>query len=231
VTSFVLVHSPSVGPLTWRPVADRLRELGHDVVVPDLRRISAGGPPYWPRVVAAVTAALADLPAGPTGPATLAVHSNAGLFVPALVEAVAAGALERVVFVDAGLPAPGGTPVAPPEFLEFLRGLADEDGVLPRWTDWWPPEAVAELLPEPAIRAGVIADQPRLPLDYYEQALPDSGAWRALPGAYLLFSPAYDEEATRARTWGWPVQLLPGEHLHQLVDPGAVAAALLTLTG
>jgi len=34
MTSFVLVHSPSVGPATWAAVAGRLRESGHGVAVP-----------------------------------------------------------------------------------------------------------------------------------------------------------------------------------------------------
>jgi hypothetical protein len=29
--SLVLVHSPLVGPLTWEPVAERLRRAGHRV--------------------------------------------------------------------------------------------------------------------------------------------------------------------------------------------------------
>jgi hypothetical protein len=34
--SFVLIHSPSVGPRTWQPVAHRLAELGWEAAVPSL---------------------------------------------------------------------------------------------------------------------------------------------------------------------------------------------------
>ena len=35
--------------------------------------------------------------------------------------------------------------------------------------------------------------------------------------------------ADEARARGWPVVHIPGEHLHQIVDPPAVATALLDL--
>ena len=45
---------------------------------------------------------------------------------------------------------------------------------------------------------------------------------------YLLFSEGYGPEAAAARQRGWPVIELPGSHLHMLVDPAAVAAALVS---
>ena len=39
---FVLLHSPLVGPATWRWVAEALRASGHHVAVPDLRRAAVG---------------------------------------------------------------------------------------------------------------------------------------------------------------------------------------------
>jgi len=38
--SFVLIHSPSVGPRTWQPVAHHLTELGWEATVPSLLHIS-----------------------------------------------------------------------------------------------------------------------------------------------------------------------------------------------
>jgi hypothetical protein len=62
---FVLVHSPSVGPLTWTPVADRLRSHGYESVVPSLVDVADAEPPFWPRVVEDVAAAQTD--SGSTG--------------------------------------------------------------------------------------------------------------------------------------------------------------------
>jgi hypothetical protein len=222
---FVLVHSPSVGPSTWVPVADRLRALGRDAVVPSLRAVGEGDPPFWPRVVEAVAEATRDS----DQPVLLVAHSNAGLFVPVLVTA-ADQPVHGCLFVDAGLPArEESTPVASAEMLDFLRGKVADDGRLPRWTDWWDEQDVAELFPDAATQAAVIADQPRLPLTYYEQRVPVPAGWDKTPCGYLLFGPPYDAVAAEARDRGWLVEELPGGHLHQVVDPDATAGRLISM--
>src|SRR5260370_15964118 len=77
---FVLVHSPSVGPATWLPVAERLRGSGCAAVVPSLLAVGDGWPPVLPRVGSAVTAGLAGTE--PRQPLVLVAHSNARVFVP-----------------------------------------------------------------------------------------------------------------------------------------------------
>ena len=226
---YVLIHSPSVGPGTWAPVASRLHDAGHQVVVPSLLGVADGGLPYWPRAVAAVRDALDR--EGTAEPAVLVPHSNAGLFLPLIADGLE-HALAGTVFADASLPAATETTTAAEEeFLPFLRGLAGADGRLPRWTDWWSADDVAGLLPDPDVRQAVVAEQPRLPLDYYLQEIPQPAAWAASPCAYLLFSAAYEALAGQARDRGWPVAVTRGEHLHQVVDPGAVATAITELTG
>jgi hypothetical protein len=160
---FVLVHSPSVGPGTWHPVAEQLRARGATVVVPSLAGVGDAGPPFWPRVVELVGAAATGLPAD--RPVVLVAHSNAGLFVPVIV-AAATRPVAGCLFVDAALPArQGPTPVVPPEALEFLRAKA-VDGVLPPWTTWFDEAEVASMVPDAVVRASVEAEQPRLPLSY-----------------------------------------------------------------
>ncbi len=224
--TFVLVHSPSVGPSTWQPVADALRDGGHTVVVPDLRRVGEGPPPYWPAVRDAV---LASLPAKDDD-LILVPHSNAGLFVPVLAEALGSR-VGGCVFVDAALPATSGaSPVAESGWLDVLRGKADAEGRLPPWTSWFDEADVAPMFADPAIRATVEAEQPRLPLSYYEQQLPAPRGWDRMPCAYLWFGPPYDELAAEAAERGWPVLRRPGEHLHTVVDPVAVADAVVALS-
>lgn len=224
---FVLVHSPSVGPATWEPVAGQLREAGHSVVVPSLLGVADGGPPYWPRVVAAVRAGLGD--ADPSRPVTLVAHSNAGLFVPVLISDVGR-TVTCALFADASVPpAEDSTPAAEPEFLPFLRDMVSDDGRLSRWTDWWPDEDITQLLPDPRLREVIVAEQPRLPLDYYLDQIPLPSGWDDRPSGYLLFSDGYQSQAELARQRDWPVRTVAGQHLHQVVDPGAVARALLEL--
>jgi pimeloyl-ACP methyl ester carboxylesterase len=225
-TGFVLIHSPSVGPRTWQPVAHRLTALGWEAAVPSLLHVTDQGPPFWPRVVDAVRAGLNTAEQGQV--VVLVAHSNAGLFIPVITTALP-GQVLGCIFVDAALPsASGAAAVAPPELLALLRDKAS-GGLLPRWTDWWDEEDVAALFPDQATRQAVTEEQPRLPLSYYEASVPVPAGWEAQPCAYLLFGPPYDELATEARGRGWVVEQLPGAHLHQLVDPDGVARLLLTI--
>jgi pimeloyl-ACP methyl ester carboxylesterase len=224
---FVLVHSPSVTPATWAPVAEQLRDCGYQVDVPDLLGLAGGGPPYWPRVVAAATAALTA--ADRDDKLILVAHSNAGVFVPQLCRELPQQVICSV-FADSGVPPVSGEqPMAPPAFLSFLRGLAGPDGRLPPWSQWWDEPEAAQLFPSGEVRAAVTAGEPRLPLDYYTERVLVPAGWDDHRCAYLLFSDGYQDEAAAARQRGWPVVHLPGHHLHQLVAPGQVAGALLDL--
>lgn len=204
---FVLVHSPSVGPATWRPVAQALENLGHRTVVPDLRHVADDGPPFWPRVARAVAQAVAALDQDSS--VLLVLHSNAGVFAPGIATGIDRS-VAGCIFVDAALPARSGeTAVVPPELLPFLRSKVTE-GRLPPWTEWWDEDDVAPMFPDEHTRGVVTAEQPRLPLAYYEELVPVPTGWDAGPCSYLLFGPPYDDTAEEARSRGWPVEHLPG---------------------
>lgn len=225
--AFLFVHSLLLGPLTWAPVATRLASLGMVTAIPSLVGVTVlEEPPFWPRVVGKVKEAVEQLPPGE--PILIVAHSNAGLFVPVIAHAVrppVAGCL----FVDATLPArTGASPATTPERLHQLRSMAT-DGRLPRWTTWWPEDEVARLFPDPQTRSAVTAEQPRLPLSYYEQKIPVPAGWDDRPCGYLLFGPPYHHLAQEARERGWDVEQVPGEHLHQLVDPDAVAQRIAAM--
>jgi hypothetical protein len=226
--ALVLLHSLLLGPLTWAPVAAKLRALGAATVVPSLVHVAdADDPPFWPRIGAAVKDSVSHLPPGQ--PIVLVAHSNAGLLVPVVVQA-AGRPVVGCLFVDASLPSRcGPTPAASPDRLAYLRSIAAE-GRLPQWTTWWEESAVAPLFPDPRTRSLVSAEQPRLPLSYYEQQFPVPPGWDHRPCGYLLFGPPYDRMAQDSRTRGWIVAEVPGGHLHQLVNPDAVTAHIVTTT-
>jgi hypothetical protein len=226
--AFVLVHSLLFGPLTWAPVAARLAASGAATVVPSLVGVAdADDPPFWPRVADQVNDAVDALPPGQ--PVWLVAHSNAGLHVPVIVQA-ARRPVAGCLFVDASLPLRAGpTPAASPERLDVLRAMVTE-GRLPRWTTWWDDDEVALLFPDPQTRSTVSAEQPRLPLSYYEQQIPVPEGWDDRPCGYLLFGPPYDRMARESRERGWDVDHVPGGHLHQLVDPDAVTARIVAMT-
>lgn len=225
--AFVLVHSLVLGPRTWHPVSERLTAAGHACVVPDLRGVATAEPPFWPYVAQTVAAAMDRLPAG--RPVVLVVHSNAGRLAPVLVDK-ASRPVCGCVFVDAALPAPTGpTPMATTARLDELRGMAVA-GRLPPWTQWWSEHDVTRLFPDPQTQAAIIADQPRLPLAYYDQEIQTPIGWNdGVACGYLLFGPPYDDQAADAVRRGWLVEREPGLHLHQIVAPDSITNRLITM--
>ncbi len=213
----MLIPSPLLGPATWESTARVLTQRGRQVAVASLVDVATSAEPYWPAGVDAIVRSAGD------GPVALVAHSNAGLFVAAVVDELG-DRVQSVVFVDAALPGTGA--VAP---REFLTRLADADGVLPPWTTWWGEADVAELFPSAEVRTMVEAEQPRLPLAYYDNLPPAPDGWDRPRCAYLWFGEPYDTAAQLAAARGWTTRHLPGNHLHMLTDPEGVAGAVLDL--
>lgn len=156
-------------------------------------------------------------------PVVLVPHSNSGLYMPAVIDALG-DQVRAVVFVDAALPGAGYHGQR-----DFLNALAGADGLLPPWTSWWEESDVAELFPDAEVRARVEAEQARMPLAYYDHLPPAPEGWDRPRCAYIWFAQPYEKGSEQASARGWPTRHVPGNHLHMLVDPGTVAAAVLEL--
>lgn len=213
-TTLVLLPSPLLGPAVWAPVAAALAHRGYRIQ-------TVAAPSIPPRtsddVMDHFLSAVPD-----DRDVILLPHSNAGLYVPALMgQRHVVGA----VFVDAGLPSQtGDVLLAPPELFAILADRADGDGLLPPWTHWWDEADVAELFPNRGVRARIEREQPRLPLSYFSTQLPVASGWDSgLAGAYLAFGDTYADDRALAAVRGWPTATMSGSHLHMLVDPTAVA--------
>lgn len=216
----VLMASALLGPAAWTPVESELRSRGWDVVTAPL---ADEADPVTP-----ADAALAYATATPADrPVVLIPHSNAGNFVPTLIEI---RNVVRVVFVDATIPVASGTqPLAPPELLASIESLVDEDGLLPPWTEWFQARQRAALFPDAATRFHIEAQQPQLPVSFLDAELAIEPGWNQTPASYLAFGSTYATDVDRARALGWPVLQLEGLHLHMLVDPVGVADAIIDL--
>jgi hypothetical protein len=213
----------------WVPLAAALRRRGHTVLAPELRDdgTPAGAGPYWRQHAASAAAQLAAQ-AG-AQPLVLVGHSGAGALLPALRRAlVPRPGVAGCVFVDAGLPIPGLTRLStfgdPSEQAEF-RAYLESGGRFPAWTD----AGLAPILPDPDARHQLLAGLRPRGLDFWTEPLPDIPGWPGAPCGYVLFSPAYAASAAEARRLGWPVAELSAGHFHMLVDPQAVAGALLAV--
>jgi hypothetical protein len=220
----VLLHSPLVGPLTWQPAATSLCAAGYHVAVPSLTGVVDTGPPYHRKLASRVAETIRQ--ANPTGAVVLIGHSGAGALLPAVAEA-AGTPVAAAVFVDAILPHPGASwfDTAPPVLREQLHGLA-RDGRLPAWHQWFPPDALTELVPEEDLRRRFIAELPRLPLAYFAERAPVVGGWPPARCGYLRLSEAYDGEADEAERHGWLVVREPADHLAMLTRPAAISGLL-----
>lgn len=220
---FVLLHSPLIGPLTWRATAAELASRGHEARAPAWTPLS--------QIAAGFYAALADgLAAALTMPGerlVLVAHSGAGALVPALAARLPAR-VSAVIFADAILPHPGRSwfDTAPAEMAQRLRAGA-QMGELPPWSDWWPPGALERLVPDDAGREALIRELEPLPLAYFEEPAA-ADVWNG-PTAYLQLSGSYDDESQAAARSGWPLVRLPLHHLAMLTHPQAIAAALESL--
>jgi hypothetical protein len=221
----LLVHSPLVGCASWDLVAADLVGWGYDVGVPDLTGTVAAGPPYCSRQAEVIARGAAGQPA------ILVGHSGGGPLLAAAGALI--GQVRGYVFVDAGLPIPGRSwmETVPPELAAQVRDMADARGWLPPWPRWWGDEAMAELIPDPEARRRFAAGCPRLPLAMFEEIHPLAPAWPDAPGAYLLLSEAYQDQAAKARELGWPVTEQMTHHLALLTEPGPIAGSLRELIG
>jgi pimeloyl-ACP methyl ester carboxylesterase len=224
----VLVHSPLVGPFTWSLVAQHLQaDVGCDVLVPTLSDSGQMPPPYWQQHAASVQRALAPIPH--ERPLALVGHSGAGPLLPALARA-AGHPVTTYLFVDAGLPHPGHSHLdemeaSIPAFAHELRMQLAAGERYPNWSD----EDLREDLPDGDARQRMLAElQPR-PLSFFEEVMPDVPEWPDAPSGYLLLSQGYRPVLEQAQAAGWPSRTFHAGHFHMLVDPAAVAAALIEL--
>jgi hypothetical protein len=204
-------------------VGEELRRRGHRVLIPSLVSSVASG--RWQDVVDAV---VRDAMIEDDG--VLVGHSGAGPLLPVISNRMAPSPA-RLIFVDAGVPpATGEARLIPDQLLDSLRTLA-RGGKLPRWSEWFGPEAMETLIPDADRRAVVLAELPRLPLSYFEGRVQLPSDWSSIDGAYILLSETYRPEAAEAAARGWPVIERRGGHLDIVTRPSELAEAVLELLG
>lgn len=223
----VLVHSPLVGPRSWTPVAACLARMGVATAVPVLRDSAASDEPYWQQEADSVARELEAVPV--EQPLALVGHSGAGPLLPAIARAVRQPVLTRL-YVDAGLPHGGRSRLDEmaannPEFAAQLRAHLAAGGRFPEWRE----DDLRDLVPDAALRRGLVAELRPRPLAFFTEPLPDYPEQPEPPSGYVLFSAPYASQAAAARQRGWPCREFAAGHFHLLADPEAVAATLREL--
>jgi len=221
--TFALIHSPFLGPASWRATADALSRLGETSRLVDLREaLRVGG--GFHAAFGALAARQID------GPAVLVAHSGAGSIVSSILEQMGNHAT-AVILVDALLPHPGRSwfETAPDGLARRLRATA-RDGLAPPWPRWLPEGALARLLPDVSMRETLIREAPDVPLALLTEPAPIVSATGPSGGQrYLQLSAAYGDEAEQAHALGWRCERFDGHHLSMMTDPTGVAAAIVNL--
>jgi hypothetical protein len=207
----VVLPSPLLGPATYEPLATELEAHRCSVTVADLPVV-----PTTPQTVLAgfesVLAAGCDV---------VLAHSNAGYYLPALVERRSVAAIA----MDAALPTEDAceTRLAPKSFAQLIESLPLTAGRLPPWPDWWWRSEVLPLFPDDVWFERVRREAPRLLPAYFTGRLPVPRAWASGPRAYLAFGDTYADEVAFAQASGWLVRRVDGNHLAHGAAPAEVA--------
>ena len=217
----LLVHSPLLARSSWGCVPARLAELGYAVAVPDLRPALDSGPPFYERLFQTIAGC-----AGGDEAVAVVGHSRAGPLLPGALARIGADPA-TAVFLDARLPHGGQTwleTLAPEQRASLLASI--QDGRLAPWDRWFPREALAELLPDEAVRQRFRDETRGLPAALLHEPMPRL-PWDGRSGkAYVQLSEAYAAIADRAEADGWPVARYAMDHLAPLTRSREVAGAI-----
>jgi hypothetical protein len=225
----VLLHSPLVGVQSWRTLPEALHRGGVDAVAVAVD--SDDRAPFAERYVRGAVAGVLGAPPSP-GPLVLVGHSGAGPLLGAVGNGLRAAGrpVGGYLFCDAGLPRAGASrldllALEDPEMAAAFRAELERGGRFPTWSD----ADLEPVVPDPAARAALVGSLRPRGLEFFTEPLPAAAGWPDAPCGYLRLSAVYDRWAGEAEASGWPTAGLDAGHFHPLVDPGAVAAALLGL--
>jgi len=224
--TFVLLHSPLVGPFTWELVQHVLEEQSLQVIVPVLLDDPNSTLPYWQQHVETVANELVQVPTDQK--LILVAHSGAGPLLPVIRQKLTHPVFSYV-FVDAGIPRAGLSrldlmKLEDAEWAEQFHQSLLQGEVFPKWTE----NDLKEIVPDAESRQKLVNEIRPHSLPFFAEPIPVQAGWPDAPCVYIKFSASYEWDATQAKREGWPVYEIDVGHFHMLVDPVAVADLLVT---
>jgi hypothetical protein len=225
---YVLIHSPLVGPLTWKLVADEMRQRRIDAAIPTLVDLPDSEKPYWKQHAESVAQALVQIPKDML--ITLVAHSGAGPLLPVIRESLA-NPVDAYVFVDAGIPHANATRLdlmksEDSEWAKQFKEYLEDGGYFPDWSI----DDLQEIIPDESLCKQMVAEIHPRALDFFTEPIPVFDGWPDFPCVYILFSEPYKRAEIEARQAGWQTYELDAGHFHMLVDPKAVTDLIVEAT-
>jgi hypothetical protein len=224
-TTYVLIHSPLVGGLTWKLVAEQMRQLGRVVYLPALSDSPDTKEPYWKQHSESVVRVLADIPKDAI--LTLVAHSGAGPLLPAIRQLLP-NPVHAYVFVDAGIPRPGATrldlmKLQDPDWGSDFEKQMERGDRFPTWSM----DDLQDVIPDHELRSEMVSELRPRGFDFFTEPIPVFDGWPDAPCVYIQFSESYDWDAAQARQFGWPTYKVEAGHFHMLVEPKTVTQLIL----
>ena len=222
----VLVHSPLTTSDVWGDLAAHLCDRGCTVTVTEVRD---DDPPYASRFVAHVAQQLQL--AAPDDHVVLIGHGAAGPLLPQIgfARQAVGRPVRGYVFVDALLP----RTVGPSSLMDLIAASDPEraEGLTTRLAKngMFPPVDDTELVgavPDPDVRAALLADLRPRGLDFFTEALPSPIDWPDAPCGFVQLSDTFATEARSAAQRGWTVSSVEAHHFWAVSDPDGLARAL-----
>jgi hypothetical protein len=169
------------------------------------------------------------------GPEPIVVgHSSATALVADLATRLPARA---IIMVDGDVPPSRGAafPVRP-ALHDFIKGLAEADGMLPIWPRWFTRDmrrmslvGLDVLARDAAAFARFESGLPRMHISWFDEAV-ELADWEYIPAGFIQTSAIYDHATVEAQRRGWPVVNLQGTHLHPTLHPAETANAILAMS-
>jgi hypothetical protein len=224
---FALIHSPLVGPTSWKPVADHLGSLGYPVYTPTLVDSKTDARPFWEQHAASAAQAIQAAPDAEG--LVLVGHSGAGPILPAIGDRLDTPPT-GYIFVDAGLPKNQASRLDlmrleskewAAEFEKFLLN----GGRFPDWTE----KDLHQVIPDKLLRQQVVRELKPRSMPFFTERITISEHWTQTPCGYVQFTETYAIHADHARRLGWPTLRIQGKHFHMVVAPRRIAQALIEI--
>lgn len=227
---WLLVPSMLLGPQSWAGVAGVLADLHQEPFIADPRPVSSEADDFLTPWLEDV---LDALPAGEKSerrPVVVAGHSAAcpRLLLVAEAALLRGHPVSTVILVNGRVPADGLslTDLDPP-LGRLLDGLTRPDDHVPPWHRWWG-SLMEDMLPDED-RQRVFSEARPVPRALFDQKVPAPRLPEEVGLAFLAIGDMYAPSMDEARKEGWAVARLEGEHLHQVVNPVAVACTMMAL--
>jgi hypothetical protein len=223
--TYVLIHSPLVGPLTWQLIHYEMGKRGIETIVPTLTDHPNSTKPYWQQHAESFSKSLTLIPKSRN--IVLVAHSGAGPLLPILRQSVT-HSIGAYVFVDAGIPRNNSSRIdlmklEDQNWAERFHQTLLQGERFPVWKE----DDLREVIPDDVFRRKMIAEINPRSLAFFTEPIPVFADWPDAPCAYIKFSVPYDWDFKQAKQARWLVREVNAGHFHMLVDPSAVTNVIV----